>query len=167
MLISFISAKAQTGDSAYVNTLIISEARIVPQTDWGYIELTNVGTDTLDLSKFLLASKPTVTWTDYTGAATQTEVLRLTGKLAPGKSWTVVGAQEMLATDPRTGAKIWPLGRANVYYQQKASFLTYHQFQLINDPRKEGCRNHDDYSIAVWYLNEKLQRTLMVDALWY
>jgi hypothetical protein len=108
-----------------IRTLIISEARIDNQHN-AYLELTNVGTDTLDLSNFEVArcgawTKP---W-GYDGESART--MLPAKKLAPGKSFVIAKLSDYTT-------KMWAL-KPDLFdrYQDKVELRTLADME-INTP---------------------------------
>lgn len=112
------------------NDLVITEFRWSKQkygsADWGYIELTNMGKDTLDLSKYWLQSA----WGNFTalgmtGVAGKATVARFPGhKLLPGEVFTWVLAQQNDVLD-RYGNRVYPNDWANIQAVQRATYVNY------------------------------------------
>ena len=147
-------------DSIVQDSLIFSEVMFKPQGGnfWGFVELFNASSDTIDLSNYFIQ-------TNNASAITATNniynrwKLPLDGLLAPGKTYLIVSSQVNSAIDG-WGKPLFPDGYFNIYAAKLADRMVGNSDQALDQP---GSRLHSSVRAQLFYKRKVVGDSVMVD----
>jgi hypothetical protein len=146
-------------DSIVQDSLIFSEVMFKPQgLFWGFVELYNASSDTIDLSNYFIQ-------TNNAGAITSTNKifdrwkLPLDGFLAPGKTYLIVSSQHNTSIDG-WGKPLYPDGFFNIYAGKLADRIVGNSDQALDQP---GSRLHSSVRAQLFYKRKVVGDSVMVD----
>lgn len=153
-------------DTLRWDSLIISE--VCQYGNWGYIELCNTSSDSIDLSLYWLATQ----WNDRVSVgsgpyAGNRMKLSLSGKLAAGETYIISGSYNNTSVLP-SGEKIYPNGYTNIYWDAIADYRVYEWQHSDEVPGSRLLANNIKCLFFRGDMDgDSIRDSIMVDKFWY